>query len=187
MVRTRVATLGRPARSLEQTVTRMPSHSNFDDLAGLAPRPPAARGRSRNALVAWATTSEVSPRLANDALAVCVLLAECDPARFERAWDHGDGASSPRRAGPPSGSCRSPNVSASCSSRAVIRWATRVYRWRACGPRGRSPRFGAHGSVGHPTAASRRTVPRAVPNPSVAGFSPANRSFLAVDLLAHNP
>lgn len=40
---------------------------------------------SRNALVAWATASEVPHVSLDDALALCLLLAESDPARFERA------------------------------------------------------------------------------------------------------
>jgi len=40
---------------------------------------------SRNAPVAWATASELPYVSLDDALALCLLLAESDPARFERA------------------------------------------------------------------------------------------------------
>ena len=40
---------------------------------------------SRNALVVWATASELPHVSLDDALALCLLLAESDPARFERA------------------------------------------------------------------------------------------------------
>lgn len=38
---------------------------------------------ARNAMVAWATASELPVVSLDDALALCLLLAESDPARFE--------------------------------------------------------------------------------------------------------
>jgi len=103
---------------LQSTAANHASHSKFRDLAGLAARPAAARERSRNALVAWARRPARCPR----ALLTTRSRSACCWPNVIRLASSGLGTTTGfhrPKSGPPSGSCRSPNVSASGSSRAV--------------------------------------------------------------------